>query len=68
MFHFFERNYRGSFYLGACATQPFGKVSEYLKIQMNKNFKEHIENYANLLHIPCKFYCLYYKSIQRVVK
>jgi len=63
MFHFFNSKYRGSFYLGTCAKQPFGKVSEYLKFQMNKIFKEHIKNYVNLLNNFRKFYCLCYKSI-----
>jgi hypothetical protein len=31
----------------------FGKVSEYLKFQENKNFKEHIENDATFLNNRC---------------
>ena len=40
------------FYLGTCVKRQFGKVSENLKFQKNKTFKECIKSYAACLVIP----------------
>ena len=45
MLHFSNRHYRSPLYPGACVYRPIGKVSENLKFQMNKMFKEHTKNY-----------------------
>jgi hypothetical protein len=45
MLHLFNRKYSSLLYPGAYVFRPFGKVSESLKFQMNKIFKEHIKNY-----------------------
>jgi len=58
MFLFFNRKYTGPLYPVNWVKQLFGKVSENLKFQENKIFKEHIKNYATFLNNPRKCYCL----------
>jgi hypothetical protein len=60
MFHSFNRKYRRPFYPGAWVDRPFFKVSENLKFQMNRIFKECIKNHVTFLNNPHKYYCLVY--------
>jgi hypothetical protein len=54
VFHFFNRQYRSTFYTGTWVQRMFCKVSKNLKFRMNKIFKEHITNYATFLNNPSK--------------
>ena len=58
MFSFFNTKYRGPFYPGDWVKRSFCEVSENLKFQMNRIFKQRIKNSAIFLTNRCNYCCL----------